>query len=162
MERTAATDTFFSEFQSATGITSNDYVVVAFGNSAAMSDELLELVERGTKRATASLRRDYEDGREPLPRVGDHVVVVNSKAVPRLIWRTTEIVVKPLADVDEAFARDEGEGDRTRDWWLASHRGYFAQQAAREGFTMSDQIETVFERFIVVWPPGVADEFRSG
>jgi hypothetical protein len=29
--------------------------------------------------------------------------------------------------VDEAFAWNEGEGDRTRDWWLAAHRRYFAR-----------------------------------
>ena len=72
-------------------------------------------------------------------------------------WRTTEITVKPLADVDDAFAWDEGEGDRTRAWWLSAHRSYFSAQAQREGFEMYDTIETVFERFEIVWPPGVAD-----
>jgi uncharacterized protein YhfF len=34
----------------------------------------------------------------------------------RFIWCTTEVIIKPLSQVDEAFAWDEGEGDRTRDW----------------------------------------------
>jgi uncharacterized protein YhfF len=157
MERTAASDAFFAEFRSASAIASSDYDVVAFGNSHAMADELVALVESGMKRATASLRLEYGEGLLPLPRVGDHVVVVDSRGVPRLIWRTTEIVVKPLAEVDEAFAWDEGEGDRTLDGWLRGHRHYFAQQAEREGFAMSDQIATVFERFVVVWPAQLAD-----
>ena len=38
----------------------------------------------------------------------------------------TQVTIKPLSQVDEAFAWDEGEGDdRTRDWWLAAHRPLF-------------------------------------
>ena len=92
-----------------------------------------------------------------MPQVGDFIVVIDCKGTPRLIWRTTEIVVKPLIEVDAAFAWDEGEGDRTREGWLSDHREYFAAQAAQEGFEMSDEIETVFERFEIVWPPEVAD-----
>jgi uncharacterized protein YhfF len=76
---------------------------------------------------------------------------------PRFIWRTTGVTINPLSQVDEAFAWDEGEGDRTRAWWLDAHRRYFARQASREGFEMDDEILTVFERFEVVWPLDVAD-----
>ncbi len=48
MERTAATDTFFAEFQLARAVTGGDYAVMAFGNSGAMADELVALVESGT------------------------------------------------------------------------------------------------------------------
>jgi uncharacterized protein YhfF len=114
-------------------------------------------VVAGTKRAAASLMRDYADGRLPLPAVGDFVVVVDGAGAPRCIWRTTEIEIKPLDTVDARFAWDEGEGDRTIDWWLAAHRRYFARKAARDGFEMHDAIEAVFERFTVVWPPAIAD-----
>lgn len=157
MERTPATDAFFATFQLTREIANGDYVVVAFGDSDTMADELVALVESGAKRATASLLRDYHEGRDALPCVGDYVVVVDSNAVPRIIWRTTEVVIKPLSDVDEAFAWDEGEGDRTRAWWLDAHRRCFGRQAAREGFALTDQIKTVFERFVVVWPAGLAD-----
>lgn len=122
-----------------------------------MAGELADLVLVGTKRATASLARDYADGHEPLPKVGDYVVVVDGEGTPCCIWRTVQIVVKPLAAVDEGFAWDEGEGNRTRQWWLDAHREYFRRQAAREGFTMHDGIETVFERFEIVWRPSAAD-----
>ena len=82
----------------------------------------------------------------------------------RFIWRTTEVTVKPLFEGDEAFAWDEGEGDRTRGWRLDAHRRYFARQASREGFQLEDDILAVFERFEVVWPLDVADvrPSRSG
>jgi uncharacterized protein YhfF len=67
------------------------------------------------------------------------------------------VTVKPLIEVDAAFAWDEGEGDRTLTDWLAAHRRFFKRQAAREGFEFHDGLETVFERFRVVWPPEYAD-----
>jgi uncharacterized protein YhfF len=157
LDKTPATDEFWTKFVTATDNVAADYTVVAFGDTAAMADELIALVISGKKRATASLLRDYEAGVEPVPQAGDFVVVVDGGGRPRCIWRTTQIVVKPLNEVDDAFAWDEGEGNRTRDWWLSAHRNYFAAQARREGFKMCDTIETVFERFEIVWPPDITD-----
>jgi uncharacterized protein YhfF len=66
-------------------------------------------------------------------------------------------MIKPPSQVDEVFAWDQGEGDRTREWWLTGHRCYFARQGTREGFEIDDEMLTVFERFEVVWPLDVAD-----
>ena len=155
-DKSPETEAFWQAYARRSGVTA-DYQVVAFGDGAAMATELAELVVSGIKRATASLARDYADGVSPLPAVGDLVVVVDGAGAPRCIWRTTEIAIKPLSAVDDAFARDEGEGDRTRAWWLAAHRRYFGRQAARDGFAFDDTIATVFERFTVVWPPEIAD-----
>ena len=155
--KTVATEVFWQDFVRHAGLGATDYQVVAFGDNSGMATELAALVVAGTKRATASLMRDYADGRLPLPGVGDFVVVVDGGGAPRCIWRTVEIEIKPLNAVDARFAWDEGEGDRTLDWWLAAHRRYFARQAARDGFEMHDAIETVFERFTVVWPLTIAD-----
>jgi uncharacterized protein YhfF len=154
--KTPEIEAFWQAFARRCGITA-DYQVVAFGDSPAMSTELAELVIAGTKRATASLARDYADGSLPMPAVGDLVVVVDGAGAPRCIWRTTEIEVKPLGAVDAQFAWDEGEGDRTLAWWLPAHRRYYARQAARDGFVIDDTITTVFERFAVVWPQEIAD-----
>ena len=157
MPKTPATDAFWRAYRDAAGFDHDRYDVVAFGDSPAMADELADLVINGPKRATAGLLRDFTVGGEPLPAVGGHVVVVDGKGVPRCIWRTKEVTIKPLIEVDDAFAWDEGEGDRTRADWLNGHRRFFARQAAREGFEFHDRIETVFERFTVVWPPEAAD-----
>jgi len=117
-----------------------------------MADELLALVLAGTKRATASLLRDFGAGGLPLPKAGDHVMVLDGRDVPCCIYRSTDVGIGPLISVDQSFAYDEGEGDRTRKWWLDAHRRFFSRQAEREGFAMHDDIETVFERFEVVWP----------
>ena len=82
----------------------------------------------------------------PILTPGDSVTCLTARVILSSSWRTTEVTVKPLCEVDEAFAWDEGEGDRTRDWWVAAHRRYFGRQASREGFELDDDILTVFER----------------
>jgi uncharacterized protein YhfF len=155
--KTPETEAFWREFLRQAGLENLEYQVVSFGDNPQMASELASLVVSRAKRATASLRRDYVDERLPLPTVGDFVVVIDGEGAPRCIWRTTQIEIKPLCCVDARFAYDEGEGDRTLEWWLAAHERYFARQAERDGFKMHDAIETVFERFAVVWPLAIAD-----
>ncbi|MGB3556463.1 MAG: GNAT family N-acetyltransferase [Jannaschia sp.] len=147
---TPATTAFFDVFRNSTGV-AGGHQVVAFGDTPTMMDELVKLALEGTKRATAGLLRDFAGG-EPMPFVGGHVVLVDGRGAPCAVWRTGEVRIGPLVDVDEAFAWDEGEGERTRDDWLAMHRRYFSRVAARDGFDMHDHIPTVFERFEIVWP----------
>ena len=52
----------------------------------------------------------YREGRAATPQPGDFVIMLNGVGRPRFIWRTTEVTIKPLAEVDEAFAWDKGEG----------------------------------------------------
>ncbi len=155
--KTPLTDAYFEAFCAAADVAAKGYDVVLFGDSPAMNDELCDLVLAGTKRATASLLRDVTDGGEPMPTVGGYFVVVDGARRPRCVCKTTDIAVKPLVETDAAFAFDEGEGDRTLAWWLDAHRDYFARQAAHEGFEMHDRIETILERFTVVWPRELAD-----
>jgi uncharacterized protein YhfF len=155
--RSAVTDEFWRGYREAAGLRHDDYDVVAFGDSRAMATELAELTLAGTKRATAGLVRQFGEGGEAPPVVGGYVVLLDGAKRPRAIWRTTEVRVGPLNSVDERFARDEGEGDRTREWWLSAHRRFFERRAAAEGFQMHDEIETMFERFEVVWPLEIAD-----
>jgi uncharacterized protein YhfF len=153
--KTMQTEAFWRTYVESRRIAGTNYAVVAFDDSADTATELAALVMAGRKRATCSLVRDYAHAPETLPKVGDFVVVVDGCGRPHCIWRTTEIEIKPLIAVDDQFAWDEGEGDRSRQWWLAAHRRYFARQASRDGFEMHDRIEAVFERFEVVWPdPG--------
>jgi hypothetical protein len=77
-----------------------------FGDSPEMATELADLVMAGIKRATASLARDYGESREPMPQPGDFVIMLDGVGRPRFIWQTTEVTLKPLSEVDEAFASD--------------------------------------------------------
>jgi uncharacterized protein YhfF len=131
--------------------------VERFGDSAALADELLGLVLAGTKRATAGLVADFARDGEPLPRIGGHWLACDGTGVPRCVLRSVELRIGRLTSVDDTFAEDEGEGDRTRASWLEGHERYFRRTLAARDEKWSDDLEVVFERFRVVWPPAVAD-----
>jgi len=135
----------------------DEHPIEHFGDSAALADELLGLVLRGPKRATATLVADLAAAGEPPPRIGGHWVACDGAGRPRAILRTVELRVGPLESVDDEFAWDEGEGDRTRASWLADHRRYFSRTCAARGEVLTDAHEVVFERFRLVWPPEVRD-----
>ena len=105
-ERTPPVRAFWRAFQAASGIEHERYDVVRCGDSAALQDELAGLILSGRKRATASLVQEYADG--VLPKVGDLVVVLDGAGRPVCVWRTSEIRVAPLIEVDAAFGKTSG------------------------------------------------------
>jgi uncharacterized protein YhfF len=120
-----------------------------FGDTVELADELLELVARGVKRATAGAVADYEAEGEALPSVGDLSIVTDGAMRPRLVLEVTDVRVGPMSSVDDQFAFDEGEGDRTRASWLDGHSWYFRRAYARLGLEFHPDIPLVFERFAV-------------
>ncbi len=129
----------------------------SFGDSPELADELLAFVTDGPKRATAGMVADFVAEGEPLPRIGSHWIACDGAGAPRVILQTIELRLGPLSSVDEQFAWDEGEYDRTLASWLDGHRRYFERRCDRLGLAFSDDIDVCFERFRVVWPPELAD-----
>jgi uncharacterized protein YhfF len=84
-----------------------------FGDTKKLSNELVELVRTGQKTATSALVWELEAKGEKLPSVEDIVVVTNWNGDPSCITGITEAEVRPFGEIDERFAFDYGEGDRT-------------------------------------------------
>jgi uncharacterized protein YhfF len=148
-----AVDAMWADYVADSGYSGPLVTAYAFGDSAELADELGALVLRGPKRATAGLLLEFDALKEPLPGVGDRCAVLGGDGRPLAIVCTTDVRVGPLSSVDSRFAWDEGEGDRTRAWWLAAHTRYFTRQCAAMGWTFDDDIAVVFERFELLWPP---------
>lgn len=122
--------------------------VFAFGDSPRSADELLDFVRGGTKRATAGALADHGRGDEPFPTPGQCWGLLDGAGDGCVVMEVVEVRVGRLDSVDAAFAWDEGEHDRTIERWLEGHRAFFR----RNGVAHPDGLETVFERFRVVWP----------
>jgi uncharacterized protein YhfF len=138
---------FWSEFVAETGI---DGPHAAFGFAEGASRDvvtrLARLVSSGTKRATTGIR---EPG-EPPPDVGDLSIVLDGDGEPVCVIRTTRVETRRFGDVDEAFAFDEGEGDRTLAYWRAAHQRFFHSV----GIPVDDATEVELEWFELLWPTG--------
>ncbi len=146
-----AADAFWRRYLAATGAaTAPGYTdLTCFGDSVELADELIALVIEGRKRATAASVAEYEAEAIALPEVGDRWIACDGRGRPRVVVRTTDVRVGPLSSVDEAFAWDEGEGDRTRSDWLRAHTDFFERSHAQLGVAFGPDILVVFERFEV-------------
>ena len=147
-------ESFWAEFAEATGI-DGPYEAWAFGDPSLpeLSTELALLVRDGPKRATAGLASDYSEGKEPMPRPGDLNLMLDGDGAPVCVIRTTEVTIRRFGDVDDAFAWDEGEGDRTLAWWRAGHLRFFE----RIGEPVDDDTLMMLERFELLWPVPTPD-----
>ncbi len=141
-------EAFWAEFAAATGVDA-PYQPTAFAEtSPVLATELGRLVRDGPKRATAGVWAEYQAESEPLPAVGAYWVVLNGEGNPLCIIRTTRVELRRFGDVDEQFAWDEGEGDRTLAYWREAHLDYLASV----GIRVDDDTLMVLEWFEQVWP----------
>jgi len=95
----------------------------AFGDGPELADELLDLVIRGLKTATCSTE-DQPNTSTP----GECWIVLDGRGVPACVIETIEVTYRRFPEVDAAFAYEEGEGDRSLDYWRSAHRTYFGRQ----------------------------------
>lgn len=112
----------------------------SFGDSPALADELLALVLAGTKRATCESLASCQAN--IMPRAGEVSVILDGAGKPVCAIETTDVAIMRFTEVDQAFAFEEGEDDRTLESWRAAHRGYFGRQG-----TFSEDMQVVCERF---------------
>jgi len=124
----------------------------AFGDGAEMADELGALVAAGIKTATASLLWEYEFEGSPLPKPGDLSIILDGHVHPICLIETVAVEVKPFNQVDEKFAFDEGEGDRTLNFWRDAHWNFFSRTCQEIGHVLTQDMPVVCERFKLIYP----------
>jgi uncharacterized protein YhfF len=122
-----------------------------------LREQLVAAVLRGDKTATAGLLVDFEREREALPEPGQRSLLVDNDDVGVAVVETTEVRVLRVADCDEQFARDEGEGFGSVAAWREAHerfwRGYADEIRAYlgdPGWDVTDDTLFVAERFRLV------------
>ena len=143
----------WARFLDETGETGRPVYIGPFGDGPDLADELLALILIDQKKATCSLARWYGGQGLNLPKAGDLSLILDGRGRPRCVIRTTQVEVRPFNTADAQFAWDEGEGDRSLDWWRKAHLDYFRREAAREGFVFDESMDAVFEHFERVWTP---------
>jgi uncharacterized protein YhfF len=126
-----------------------------FGFPGLLRDRLVAAILRGEKTSTTGLYEECVRTGEPLTEVGARAVVVDSAGRGVAVIETTSVELCRFADVDLAFAIDEGEGFATVDAWRDAHVRFFEspELAAILGdppVRVGDDTIVVCERFRVV------------
>ena len=87
------------------------YVAEGFGDTPEMADELGRLILSGIKTATCSALWEWEAEKKSIPQAGLLSITLDGKGEPICILETTEVTLRLFHQVDEEWARAEGEGD---------------------------------------------------
>ena len=141
-------ETFLEKFPAYRG---KPYIVEPFGDNPALADELGTLVLSGRKSATCSAVWNYEAENEPFPHVGTLWLVLDGHSHPLCIVETVEVTFRRFDEVDEDFARDEGEDDLSLESWREGHKHFFTRMLAPLGKEFSETMPLVCERFRVIY-----------
>ena len=113
------------------------------------TDEILDNILCGKKRANTGLFSLFEAQMQLLPRTGDYTVVLDSDMQPRCITRTTKVEVVPFEDVTADCAAAEGDG--TLAARKKAHRKAFAAACEEIGRNFDESMKCVCEYFDVVY-----------
>ena len=124
--------------------------VDSYGDSEALCNDLLALIRSGRKRAGTSLLWGMEADGEELPQPGDVEVVTDFHGNPVLVTRIRTVDVVSFAEVTDAYAAIEGEGDGSLGHWREAHWAFFGRECARLGRQPSQQMPVVCSTFEVL------------
>ena len=124
------------------------YDAWSFGSDA---DALAQLVLKGVKTATASLRYAYELENCDLPKAGQYSVVQDAGEEAVCIIRTTKVYCTPFCEVTADHAWKEGEGDRSLSWWRKVHEAFFSEELRTAGMSFDPGMDVVCEEFELVF-----------
>jgi uncharacterized protein YhfF len=127
------------------------YVAEGWGDGPAMADELGALIARGAKTATCSAVWEWEAEGNPIPQPGLITIVLDGRGEPLCIVETVEVSIRKYNEVDADFARDEGEGDLSLNYWREAHRKFFSRVLPKFGKEFSEEMPLVCERFQVIY-----------
>ena len=126
---------------------------VHFCDNEKDANECAKLVKKGIKRTTSHSLLGLQYRKEPLPKVGDFTVVTNWEGKAQCIVRTTGVKFKPFFSIDETYAKLEGEGDKSLEYWKKTHWEYYERElepfnrVPRESMIIvCEEFEKVFDR----------------
>lgn len=119
--------------------------------------ELVDLVLAGTKTATAGLAVELELDGETMPTPGFREAVQDAEDRIVGVIETTECRVVRMADVDDQFARDEGEGFADASEWRTAHERFWGtyldelrERLGDPTFSLTDDTGVICQRFRLV------------
>lgn len=121
--------------------------VIHFCNNEQDANACATLVKKGIKRATSPSLLGLQLRKEPLPKIGDFMIVTDWEGEAQCLVRTTHVSFRPFFSIDEAYARLEGEGDKSLAYWKKVHWEYYTEELAPFGRKPSESMIVVCQEF---------------
>lgn len=106
------------------------------------NNELISLVLANKKTATTSL---YESNMK-LPVIGEKSVICYDNGTKACVVKTVDFVIMKFKEMNEQYAKLEGEGNLSLEYWKKTHYDFF--KSINHSF--NDESKIVFEIFELI------------
>ena len=126
------------------------FVEAAFAGGQEGTDALISLYRQGKKAAGSGLVKDYESAGDPLPKVGNYWIILDSRERPQFLVKTIRIEINLFGNIPKAVARAEGEGDLSVSHWKKVHRNFYLPFLAKWGIADIDKAKVITEHFEIL------------
>jgi len=128
-----------------------EFMADRWGDTPEMADELGSLISAGIKTATCSSVWEWQAEGQDWESPGLVTVVLDGQGQPLCIIETLEVTVMPYNQVGADFAFDEGEGDRSLNYWREAHRTFFSRSLSKINRQFVEDLPLVCERFKLIY-----------
>jgi len=127
------------------------YEAASWGNSDELADRIAALVVAGEKTTTSQLESERARSTDPVEKIGDKSIVLDSKQRPVCIIEVTDIFIRPFDQVDAEFVYQYGEGSRSMDFWNKNMWEYYEAECAALGLQATRNMPMVCQVFKVIY-----------
>ncbi|MBU3176816.1 ASCH domain-containing protein [Clostridium estertheticum] len=131
--------------------TNKNYTSWHFCDNEKSANDLAKLVREKIKSGTSSLYYFYGVENEELPMEDNHSIITTWNGIAQCVIKTKKVTVLPFKDVNEKFAKIEGEGDKSLEYWRKVHIDFFTRELKELEMEFSQDMLVVFEEFEVVY-----------
>ncbi len=127
-------------------------ITASYAGNKLTTDDLLHLYLIDKKTASSSILEDFTSANEPIPKIGDFWIILNSKDEPSCILRTERVVVfNKFKHVTKEIAIAEGEGDLSLEYWRRVHKDFYSPFLKSWGLTDIEDATVITEFFKIVY-----------
>ena len=122
-----------------------------FGDNEQDANENARLIQSGARKAISHSLLGLQNRNEPLPKIGDYIVVTNWSGEAQCIVRTTAVKLKPYFSIDVLYAQLAGEGDKSLDHWKKVHWDQYTTELQKFGREPRESMIIVCQEFEKVY-----------
>lgn len=124
---------------------------VYFGDNEIDADTSSALVKSEIKKAVSYSLLGLQQRNEPLPKIGNFLVVTNWKGEAQCIVRITAVSLKPFFSINASYAQLEGEGDKSLEHWKNVYWDLYTRELNAFGREPRDSMIIVCQEFVKVF-----------
>jgi uncharacterized protein YhfF len=121
--------------------------VIRLHHNEKEANRYIQLVVKGIKKAVSHSLLVLQYRKEPLPKIGDFVVIADGEGKAQCLARTTSVNLRPFFSINEAYAQLDGIGDRSLVDWKTDHWERFNLELEPYGRVPRESMIVVCQEF---------------